>query len=106
MSWRLRPGPPGRAPWLVSALEYKLYNKEVTEHGRRVLLPRLFGPPQEARREAAPGPVPGGRLPGPLRRPDTAHPARGVGLLDRRRDRRAQEVDVGGVQGAALRGGH
>src|SRR4029453_15010026 len=46
-----------------------------------------------------------GRLPGPLRRPDPAHAARGVDVLDRER-RRAEELDVGGVSRLAERGGH
>src|SRR5918994_4243281 len=75
-----------------------------TAHARRVYLAGLRGPPQGAGYEAASRPVPGGRLPGPLRRPNATHAPGGVGLLRRRGGGRAQEVDVGGVQAAALRG--
>ena len=46
------------------------------------------------------GPVPDRRLPGALGRPDPAHAARGVDVLDRLR-RRPEDVDVGRVPRAA-----
>ena len=43
-------------------------------------------------------------LPGALRRPDAAYAARGVGLHDRRRGRRAPSLELGGAPRAAERG--
>src|SRR3712207_3224100 len=67
-------------------------------YDRGILLQGLLWPPQEpGYYGAAPRTVPGGRLPGTLRRTYAPYSTRGVGLLHSRGDRRAQEVDVGGV---------
>src|SRR5918994_5707364 len=76
------------------------------EYERRVLLPRLQGPPQEPGYGATSRTVPGGQLPGSLRGAHTSYSSRAVGLLHRWGSRRAQEVDLGGVQAATLRGDH
>ena len=67
--------------------------------------PRVQGPPQEPGYGATSRTVPGGRLPG-LLQAHTSYSSRAVGLLYSRRGRRAQEVDLGGVQAATLRGDH
>src|ERR671911_3161942 len=75
-------------------------------YGRGILLQGLQGPPQEPGYGAAPRTVPGGRLPGTLRRTYAPYSSRGVGFLHSWGSRRAQEVDLGGVQPASLRGAH
>ncbi|CAA9419131.1 MAG: conserved hypothetical protein, partial [uncultured Rubrobacteraceae bacterium] len=74
--------------------------------GRRIFLQRFQGPPQRPRPGAAPGPVPGGRLPGPLRGPYSPHASGELGFLRCGRGGRAEEVDLGGVPRAALRRYH
>jgi hypothetical protein len=70
-------------------------------------LPRFPRPPRgRAERPGAARPVRDQRLPRPLRRPDSAHGARPVGLVNRRRGGRAAPLDVGGVPRAAERRGH
>src|SRR5215208_6298286 len=76
------------------------------DNGRGILLQGLFGPPQEPEYGVAPRTVSGERLPGTLRRTYAPYFTRGVGFLHSRGDRRAQEVDLGGVQATALRGDH
>src|SRR5215216_1537593 len=75
-------------------------------YDRGILLQGLQGPPQEPGYGATPRTVPGGRLPGPLRRTYAPYSTRGVGFLHSRGDRRAQEVDLGGDQATSLRGDH
>src|SRR5215212_1899095 len=75
-------------------------------YDRGILLQGLQGSTQEPGYGATSRTVPGGRLPGTLCRTYAPYSSRGVGFLHSRGDRRAQEVDLGGVQGAALRGDH
>ena len=75
-------------------------------------MPPLISRGFRGRRDDAPGrpraagPVPDDRLPVLSAGPDPPHPARAVGLLDRRRGRRAAPLDLGGVPRAAERGRH
>ena len=76
-------------------------------HGQRIHLPRFPGSSARAGGDLgarAAGPVPGRRFSRSLRGPDAAHAALGVELYDRGRGRRATNVVVGGVSGAAFGG--